>query len=230
MRAFFRRALLPGVSLLLWGCASRTVIHSVPEGADILVDEQFPGKTPFAYADAKVRGSETRVHLRMDGYRALDTAFRRDERIAWPVLLGGPVPALLWFKGYDSARTYRLVPGKTDSATLAAEKEAARGARLARLAVLAGEESRYSARAAGFPWGAHFAAGLLLTTVGLGLVSENDRPDAPGPGHASRWIAAGVALELAGVGEMVFAGMKAHAATRRDLARRRREALRLWRD
>ena len=54
---------------LLSGCASQTTITSIPTGADVKIDGQPSGKTPYNYSDAQVwLWTKHQVTLEKPGY------------------------------------------------------------------------------------------------------------------------------------------------------------------
>ena len=54
--------------ILFAGCASSTMINSVPSGAKVYINGESVGTTPYLYSDTKVVGSVVNVDLVKDGY------------------------------------------------------------------------------------------------------------------------------------------------------------------
>jgi len=113
-KAIFFRAisLLLAACILLSGCASTTMIQSIPDGAKVYLNEELAGTTPYLHSDTKIVGSTTRVKLEKEGYATLQTSFSRDEEVDAGAIIGGIfflIP-FLWTMKYKPARTYELVP------------------------------------------------------------------------------------------------------------------------
>lgn len=80
--------LLP-LAFLLASCTSSTRITSEPPGADVFIDGQLVGETPFVHEDAKISFSSTTVTLRKEGYEDLHAVIRKDEDIDPGAIVGG---------------------------------------------------------------------------------------------------------------------------------------------
>ncbi|MDD3167184.1 MAG: PEGA domain-containing protein [Bacteroidales bacterium] len=105
-------AVLMSSILLFASCGSSTLIHSVPSGAKIYIDDRVVGVTPYEHYDTKIVGSRTRVRLQKEGYEDLRTTFSRSEELDAGALIGGLffyIP-VLWIMGYERDRTYELMP------------------------------------------------------------------------------------------------------------------------
>ena len=104
-------SLLIAVSVLISGCASTTIIHSIPEGVKVYLNEEFAGTTPYLHSDTKIVGSTTRVRLEKEGYETLHTSFSRDEEVDAGAIIGGifVLVPFLWTMKYKPAHTYELV-------------------------------------------------------------------------------------------------------------------------
>ncbi len=98
--------------LLVFGCASVTMINSSPEGAKVYIDEQSVGLTPFTYSDTKIIGSSTYIRLEMEGYQPFNTVMVRNEEVDPGAVVGGFFfwPVWLWFMKYKPVHFYELVP------------------------------------------------------------------------------------------------------------------------
>jgi uncharacterized protein YceK len=109
-------SLLLAICILLSGCASTTMIHSIPDGAKVYLNEELAGTTPYLHSDTRIVGSTTRVRMEKEGYETLHTSFSRDEEVDAGAIIGGIfflVP-FLWTMKYKPAHTYELVPLKKD--------------------------------------------------------------------------------------------------------------------
>ena len=104
-------SLLIAVSVLISGCASTTIIHSIPDGAKVYLNEELAGTTPYLHSDTKIVGSTTRVRLEKEGYETLHTTFSRDEEVDAGAIIGGifVLVPFLWTMKYKPAHTYELV-------------------------------------------------------------------------------------------------------------------------
>lgn len=94
------------------GCASSTVIQSQPPGAQVFINGQPRGTTPYTYSDTKIVGSTTQVRLEMPGYQPTDVILSRNEEIDVLPLIGGfllLVP-FLWVMKYQPNHLYQLQP------------------------------------------------------------------------------------------------------------------------
>ncbi len=103
--------MLSGV-MLLSGCASTTMIQSVPSGAKLYVDGETVGTTPYSYSDTKITGSSTLLRLEKEGYEVFNTSFSRNEEADVGAIIGGCfvwIP-FLWTMKYKPTHTYELSP------------------------------------------------------------------------------------------------------------------------
>jgi hypothetical protein len=113
MRTPILRAGAAAVALVFAvGCASTTVIKSMPSGAKVYLDGEVAGTTPFAMTDTKIVGSVTRVRLVLDGYQPLETVITRNEQFDVGACIGGALVLVpwLWIMGYKPDHTYELSP------------------------------------------------------------------------------------------------------------------------
>jgi hypothetical protein len=96
-------------SLLLSGCASSTLINSVPPGAKVYIDGQYLGHAPATQKDTAILGSSKTVVLKLEGYRDRTGTIRKDEIQAGPLVAGIflTIP-LLWMMGYPAQYTFEL--------------------------------------------------------------------------------------------------------------------------
>lgn len=103
--------------IILSGCASSTMIRSVPSDADVYINGELVGKTPYLYTDTKVSFSLVMVDIVKEGYEPINTTFRRDEEFNPGTFIGGVFiwPIWLWSLEYKPLRTYYLTPLKNTS-------------------------------------------------------------------------------------------------------------------
>ncbi len=116
MTFFKTNFIFVAVILLISGCASSTMIKSVPSDADVYINGELVGKTPYLYTDTKVSFSPVMVDIIKKGYQPLYTTFRRDEEFNPGTFIGGFFiwPIWLWTLDYKPVRTYELQPLITD--------------------------------------------------------------------------------------------------------------------
>jgi len=91
------------------GCASSTVISSIPPGAKVYVDGQYLGRAPVTQKDTALLGSTKTVILKLKDHSPTVGAIRKEELKVGP-LIGGIfllIP-LLWVTGYPSQYIFEL--------------------------------------------------------------------------------------------------------------------------
>ncbi len=100
------------IVVLITSCSSATLIRSEPGGADVFLDGERMGKTPYMHKDTKIVGSKTLVELRLEGYEPFHTSFARNEEADVGAIIGGIflLFPFLWTMRYKDSRTYELVP------------------------------------------------------------------------------------------------------------------------
>ncbi|MBO6517967.1 MAG: SHOCT domain-containing protein [Bacteroidia bacterium] len=100
------------LSMLLTSCASTTLIETIPEGANLYINEESVGTSPYLYTDTKIVGSINMVRVEKEGYETLNTSFSRNEEADAGAIVGGIfllVP-FLWTMKYKPTHTYELTP------------------------------------------------------------------------------------------------------------------------
>ncbi|WP_426065057.1 PEGA domain-containing protein [Flavobacterium sp. DSP2-3-1] len=104
--------LLLAGSVLLTSCASTTMIQSNPSGAQVYLNGEPAGTTPYTHRDTKIVGSTTTVKLEKEGYDPLNTSFSRDEEVDVGAIIGGifVLVPFLWTMKYKPTHTYELTP------------------------------------------------------------------------------------------------------------------------
>lgn len=108
----FCLAIIVFATLLFSSCVSTTRIESIPPGADVYLNNEHVGTTPYDMSDSKIVLSTTYVRLEMDGYETLQTEICRDEDLDGGAIIGGLffTPAFLWAMKYYPVHTYELYP------------------------------------------------------------------------------------------------------------------------
>lgn len=66
------------LAILASGCASSTVLRTTPAEADVYVQGQRLGETPYTYSDRKISGASTLVTFKKDGYEAYNTTIQKE--------------------------------------------------------------------------------------------------------------------------------------------------------
>jgi hypothetical protein len=99
-------------------CASSTLITSEPPGAELYVNGQHVGKTPFTYSDTRIIGNKVDITLEKEGFIPLSTFFTRTEEVDVGAIVGGLFvwPAFLWAMKYNPEHFYELAPIFPDKA------------------------------------------------------------------------------------------------------------------
>ena len=93
--------------LLLLGCASYTVIKTLPDGAKVKKGEQLMGITPYEFWDRDLSYTETTYTLQMEGYKDRQITITKNvlyiHRLILPPILGLP-----WLFGYQPTYFFDL--------------------------------------------------------------------------------------------------------------------------
>jgi len=105
------------VVCIITGCASTTVIKSVPDGATLYLNGERVGSTPYTYSDTKIVGSSNFVTLKKNGYQDFETVFSRTEEANIGAIIGGifVLVPFLWVMGYKPIHTYEMIPLKVET-------------------------------------------------------------------------------------------------------------------
>lgn len=109
-------SLLLAFTVLFTSCASSTLLQSNPPGANVYLNNEPVGKTPYIHTDNKIIWSKTKVKLTKDGYETLHSSFSRNEEFELNAIIGGilfMVP-FLWLMKYKPLHKYELVPLTSD--------------------------------------------------------------------------------------------------------------------
>ncbi len=108
---FIRQTSIVTAAALLCSCASTTQIRSTPPGADLFIEGERVGKTPYSHTDTRIVGSTVHAKMRKSGYEDLDVTFTRSEEADVGAIIGGVlvlVP-LLWTMKYKPEHNYEMV-------------------------------------------------------------------------------------------------------------------------
>jgi len=98
------------ITIITFGCASSTMIRSIPSGAKVYVNNELIGETPCKYEDIKIVGSRTFIKLKKEGHKELNASFQRDEEFSEGACIGGLIVFVpfLWVMEYKPERFYEL--------------------------------------------------------------------------------------------------------------------------
>lgn len=91
------------------GCASKTMITSEPEGAEVYIDNVRKGVTPLSYSDTAAAGSSKQLVLKKEGYKEFRTVIRKSEFQVGPCIGGALVLfPFIWVLGYPEEHGFTL--------------------------------------------------------------------------------------------------------------------------
>ena len=109
---FYKFLALATAAAMLSGCVSTTLIQSNPSGADVYINGEYMGKTPYSYSDEKIVFSTNYVRLSKDGYEDLHTSFSRSEEADIGAIVAGFIVYVpwLWALKYKDYHSYELQP------------------------------------------------------------------------------------------------------------------------
>lgn len=98
--------------VILSGCASSTMINSIPSGAKVFINGEPVGRTPYLHVDTRVSGMLLNVDIIKEGYEPIYTTIRRCEEFNVGNFIGGFFiwPIWLWTMDYQPTHTFELVP------------------------------------------------------------------------------------------------------------------------
>lgn len=99
-------------AILFSSCSSTTLIQSRPSGANLYLNDEFVGTTPYTHTDTKIVGSTTIVLLEKEGFEPFHTSFSRNEEADAGAIIGGILFLFpfLWTMKYKPSRIYELRP------------------------------------------------------------------------------------------------------------------------
>jgi hypothetical protein len=78
--------LLCGLGGVWTGCAHKTVIRSVPEGAEVFIDDEPVGEAPVVVERYLGVGGEMRVRADLESFQSHETLVERTDWFLWPAL------------------------------------------------------------------------------------------------------------------------------------------------
>ena len=93
--------------LLLFGCASQTVIKTTPAGAKVKKGSEFVGFTPCEIWDREVSNYTATYVLSKDGYKDKEVTIIKDVLYIHRLIVP-PIIALPWVLGYNPSYYYEL--------------------------------------------------------------------------------------------------------------------------
>ncbi len=113
------------IVILFTSCSSTTTIQSIPPGANLYIDGEPVGRTPYYHTDDDIVGTCTSVMMEMEGYETLEATFCRDEELDVGALIGGCFFwfPFLWIMKYKDAHVYELTPVYGETPVKARELE-----------------------------------------------------------------------------------------------------------
>jgi len=93
----------------LMGCASKTLIKSRPQGAEVYIDNVRKGVTPLPYSDTAIAGATKPLKLKKEGYKTFEGVIRKSEFQAGPCIGGVLVLfPFIWILGYPGEYEFEL--------------------------------------------------------------------------------------------------------------------------
>ena len=109
--SLLKTILIASFSASLIACAGTTQIKSEPTGADLFVDGEKVGKTPYTYTDTRIVGSVVHLKMKKDGYEDLDVSFTRSEEPDVGAIVGGvfALVPFLWTMKYKPVHSYEMI-------------------------------------------------------------------------------------------------------------------------
>ena len=95
---------------LLSSCASTTLIDSYPSGANLYLNGEAVGQTPYEMTDTKPMFSCTTVRIEKENYNSFYTTICRNEEADVGAIIGGMFVTIpyIWALKYKPTHFYRL--------------------------------------------------------------------------------------------------------------------------
>ena len=120
---FIKLTSVASAAALLCSCASTTLIKSTPLGADLFIEGERVGKTPYSYTDTRIVGSIIHTKMRKSGYEDLEVTFTRSEEPDVGAIIGGVIALapFLWCMKYKPERNYEMVPLAPEQSPVSSE-------------------------------------------------------------------------------------------------------------
>lgn len=105
-------AFVIAATVLFTGCASTTLIDSVPSGANLYLDGEYVGVTPHTMTDTKLVGTCTSVRMEKKNYYRFQTNICRAEEVDGGAVVAGVFLyfPFLWTMKYKPTHIYELNP------------------------------------------------------------------------------------------------------------------------
>lgn len=102
--------------ILFASCASSTLIQTNVDGADLYLDDESVGKTPYTMRDTKIVGSTTLLRIQKEGYTTINTSISKDEKADVGAIIGGCflLFPFLWTMKYKPVHSYELHPNSVE--------------------------------------------------------------------------------------------------------------------
>lgn len=102
-----KRLILIMSALILFGCASSTLIRTIPDGAKVKQGSVVVGVTPYDYWDRRLSFTDKTFTLQLDGYKDKEVTITKNifyvSRIFFPPVLAWP-----WMFGYPDLYYFEL--------------------------------------------------------------------------------------------------------------------------
>lgn len=98
--------------MLITGCTSTTVIRSYPDEADLYLNGEYVGQTPYVMTDTKPMFSCTSVRIEKESYLPFYSSICRDEEADVGAIIGGLIfwVPFAWALKYKPEHVYKLNP------------------------------------------------------------------------------------------------------------------------
>ncbi len=106
-----------GFAYLATGCASKMMIKTMPEGADVYVDGEHLGESPATYEGKSGLPDKTiTVEAKKQGYKDAQKTVKREADIAQVVIgILFFLPAIFWAWYWPDETTLKLEPAEQES-------------------------------------------------------------------------------------------------------------------
>lgn len=105
-------SIIMALLITMSSCVSSTYIESSPSGADLFLNGEAVGQTPYRITDTKIAFSCTTVRIEKEDYQTHYTSIYRDEEADVGAIIGGFlfVFPFLWTLKYKPHHYYKLNP------------------------------------------------------------------------------------------------------------------------
>jgi hypothetical protein len=104
------------VVLSIVNCATTTMIKTIPEGADIFLQGDLMGKTPWKLEDNYSLPEEVTIRLEREGYVPLEVRLEKETSYILGVISLVPYPpfplSYFWTWKFDKSYSFKLTPKK----------------------------------------------------------------------------------------------------------------------